>query len=137
MLRHMMSAVEQGKVSEGDIDKALLNLFLVQLRLGLFDGEAGRSHFRGLGPKDVCSTEHKKLALEAARQGIVLLKNEMKFLPLDKHVVSSLAVIGPLANSTDLGGGYTGSSFVHSHIKNVTKFCDMLLLCDTHNSYTL
>ncbi|XP_057784335.1 probable beta-D-xylosidase 6 [Salvia miltiorrhiza] len=108
MLHHMMSAFEQGKVSEEDIDKALLNLFLVQLRLGLFDGEAARNRFRGLGPKDVCSSEHRKLALEATRQGIVLLKNEQKFLPLNKHVVSSLAVIGPLANSTDLGGGYTG-----------------------------
>lgn len=105
MVRHMMSAVEKGKALEKDIDKALLNLFLVQLRLGIFNG---RNHFRGLGPKDVCSSEHKKLALEAALQGIVLLKNEKKIQPLDKHV-SSLAVIGPLANSTELGGGYTGT----------------------------
>ncbi|KAH6803638.1 Glycosyl hydrolase family protein [Perilla frutescens var. frutescens] len=105
MLLHMMPAIEQGKVLEEDIDKALLNLFLVQLRLGIFNGEP---HFGGLGPKDVCSSEHRKLALEAARQGIVLLKNEKKSLPFNKHLISSLAVIGPLANSTDLGGGYTG-----------------------------
>lgn len=117
MLRHMMSAVEQGKVLEEDIDKALLNLFLVQLRLGIFNGEPARNHFGNLGPKDVCSSEHRKLALEAARQGIVLLKNEQKFLPLNKHVISSLAIIGPLANSTDLGGGYTGLSYVHAQIK--------------------
>ncbi|XP_042045617.1 probable beta-D-xylosidase 6 isoform X2 [Salvia splendens] len=108
MLRHMMSAFEQGKVSEENIHKALLNLFLVQLRLGLFDGEPARNRFRKLGPKDVCSEEHRKLALEATQQGIVLLKNEQKLLPLNKHGVSSLALIGPLANSTDLGGGYTG-----------------------------
>ncbi|XP_047982689.1 probable beta-D-xylosidase 6 [Salvia hispanica] len=108
MLRHMMSAFEQGKVSEENIDNALLNLFLVQLRLGLFDGEPARNRFRKLGPKDVCSKEHRKLALEATRQGIVLLKNEQKLLPLNKHGVSSLALIGPLAKSTDLGGGYTG-----------------------------
>ncbi|KAH6771699.1 Glycosyl hydrolase family protein [Perilla frutescens var. frutescens] len=90
---------------EDDIDKALLNLFLVQLRLGIFNGEP---HFGESGPKDVCSSEHTKLALEAARQGIVLLKNEQKSLPSNKHLISSLAVIGPLANSTDLGGGYTG-----------------------------
>ncbi|KAL8472757.1 hypothetical protein ACS0TY_029833 [Phlomoides rotata] len=108
MLRHMMSAIEQGKALEEDIDKALINLFTVQLQLGLFDGELGRNRFRKLGPHDVCTSEHRKLALEAARQGIVLLKNEQKFLPLDKHVISSLAVIGPLANSTNLGGGYTG-----------------------------
>ncbi|KAL6573112.1 putative beta-D-xylosidase 6 [Orobanche hederae] len=109
MLRHMKSAIEQGNVLEEDIDRALLNLFSVQLRLGLFDGEPERNPFRILGPQDVCTTEHKSLALEAARQGIVLLKNEQKLMPLDKCVVSSLAVIGPLANSTNLGGGYTGT----------------------------
>lgn len=114
MLRHMKAAIEQGKVSEEDIDRALLNLFTVQLRLGLFDGERARNRFRGIGPEDICSSEHRKLALEAARQGIVLLKNEKKLLPLDKHFIPSLAVIGPLANSTNLGGGYTGSSFIHS-----------------------
>ncbi|KAI3451854.1 hypothetical protein Pfo_008519 [Paulownia fortunei] len=108
MSRHMISAIEQGKVLEEDIDRALLNLFSVQFRLGLFDGEPTRNQFRELGPQNVCTSEHRKLALEAARQGIVLLKNEQKFLPLDKHVISSLAIIGPLANSTNLGGGYTG-----------------------------
>ncbi|KAK6151074.1 hypothetical protein DH2020_016006 [Rehmannia glutinosa] len=108
MSRHMKSAIDQGKVLEEDIDRALLNLFSVQLRLGLFDGEPESNPFRKLGPQDVCTSEHRKLALEAARQGIVLLKNEQKFLPLDKRIISSLAIIGPLANSTNLGGGYTG-----------------------------
>lgn len=119
MLRHMRPAVEQGKVSEEDIDKALLNLFSVQLRLGLFDRELVRNHFRDLGPQDVCTLKHRKLALEAAKQGIVLLKNEQKFLPLDKHGISSLAVIGPLANSTNLGGGYTGLRFLHSQMSHM------------------
>ncbi|XP_022894659.1 probable beta-D-xylosidase 6 [Olea europaea var. sylvestris] len=108
MLRHTKAAMEQGKVSEGDIDRALLNLFSVQLRLGLFDGAPGRNQYRNFGPRDVCSSEHKKLALEAARQGIVLLKNDKKFLPLHKHSISSLAIIGPMSNSTNLGGGYVG-----------------------------
>ncbi|GER30741.1 glycosyl hydrolase family protein [Striga asiatica] len=108
MLRHMKSAVEQGKVLEADIDRALLNLFTVQLRLGIFDDVQGSNPFRNLGPQDVCTEKHRKLALEAVRQGIVLLKNEQKLLPLDTHFVSSLAIIGPLSNSTDLGGGYTG-----------------------------
>ncbi|XP_073018667.1 probable beta-D-xylosidase 6 [Primulina eburnea] len=108
MSRHMKSVIRKGKVLEKDIDRALLNLFSVQLRLGLFDGKHARNGFRGYGPQDVCSSEHKKLALEAAMQGIVLLKNGHKILPLDKHSISSLAVLGPLANSTKLGGGYTG-----------------------------
>ncbi|PWA37659.1 glycosyl hydrolase family protein [Artemisia annua] len=109
MLRHTKSAVDKGKVEEEVIDKALLNLFEVQLRLGLFDGDPIKGKYGKLGPQDVCTSDHKNLALEAAKQGIVLLKNDNKFLPLQKHDVSSLAVIGPMANVTDeLGGGYIG-----------------------------
>lgn len=109
MLRKTQSAIEQGKVQELDLDRALLNLFLVQLRLGLFDGDPRKGKFGKLGPEDVCTSEHKTLALEAARQGIVLLKNDKTFLPLDKNVVTSLAVIGPMANNASLlSGGYTG-----------------------------
>ena len=99
-------------MQEEDIDRALVNLFSVQIRLGLFNGDPQRGKYGRLGPQDVCTSEHKKLALEAARQGIVLLKNDNKFLPLKKGVVSSLAVIGPLANdSSKLGGSYSGISF--------------------------
>lgn len=109
LLRHTLSTIKKGKVQEEDIDKALLNLFSVQLRLGLFDGDPRNGQFGSLGPKDVCTSEHKTLALEATRQGIVLLKNDKKFLPLEKGVDFSLAVIGPLANNASLlGGGYTG-----------------------------
>ncbi|GAV76438.1 Glyco_hydro_3 domain-containing protein/Glyco_hydro_3_C domain-containing protein [Cephalotus follicularis] len=109
MLLNTKSAIEMGKVKEEEIDRALVNLFSVQLRLGLFDGDPSKGKFGKLGPQDVCTAKHKALALEAARQGIVLLKNDNKFLPLDKNDVSSLAIIGPLAiSASDLGGGYTG-----------------------------
>lgn len=109
LVRHTFDAIQQGKVQEEDIDRALINLFSVQIRLGLFDGDPRKGKYGRLGPEDVCTAEHNKLALEAARQGIVLLKNDEKFLPLKKDTVSSLAVIGPLANdATKLGGGYTG-----------------------------
>lgn len=110
MLRNMKSALENKIVVESDLDRALLNLFSVQFRLGLFDGNAVNRKFESFGPKDVCSSEHRRLALEAARQGIVLLKNEQKFLPLDRTRVSSLAVIGPMANTSSLGGDYTGTN---------------------------
>ncbi|KAK3416644.1 hypothetical protein EUGRSUZ_H02409 [Eucalyptus grandis] len=109
LVRNTESAVEQGKVGEEDIDRALLNLFSVQLRLGIFDGDPRKGQFGRLGPKDVCKSENRMLALEAARQGIVLLKNENKFLPFREDVVSSLAVIGPHArNISNMLGSYTG-----------------------------
>ncbi|XP_027163916.1 probable beta-D-xylosidase 6 isoform X2 [Coffea eugenioides] len=110
MLRHMKSAIDQGKVLEEDIDRALFNLFSVLLQLGLFDGNPARCQFGNLGSQNVCSSEHKTLALEAAMQGIVLLKNNQKFLPWNKNDVSSVAIIGPMANTTNIGGDYTGFS---------------------------
>lgn len=107
-----MSAIDDGKVKEEDLDKALLNLFKVQFRLGLFDGNPLNGKFGKLGPADVCTSGHKELALEAVRQGVVLLKNDNQLLPLRKNLVESLAVIGPMGNATDeLGGGYTGLKF--------------------------
>lgn len=109
LLRHTESAVKLGKVREEDIDRALFNLFSVLLRLGLFDGNPANQQYAQLGPGNVCTHEHRKLALEAARQGIVLLKNDNSFLPLRKNKVASLAIIGPAANDTSiLGGDYTG-----------------------------
>ncbi|KAF2570016.1 hypothetical protein F2Q70_00006351 [Brassica cretica] len=109
MVRHTQSAIDKGKVSEEQIDRALLNLFAVQLRLGLFDGNPKQGRYAKLGSNDICTSSHRELALEAARQGIVLLKNDHKLLPLKKSHVSSLAIIGPMANNiSSMGGTYTG-----------------------------
>lgn len=114
LVRNTKSAVEQGKVGEEDIDRALLNLFSVQFRLGIFDGDTRKGQFGKLGPKDVCKAEHRTLALEAARQGIVLLKNENNFLPLREDDVASLAVVGPHArNISNILGTYTGLLYMH------------------------
>ncbi|EOY06887.1 Glycosyl hydrolase family protein [Theobroma cacao] len=62
-----------------------------------------------LGRKDICSEENIELAAEAARQGIVLLKNDNETLPLDATEIKSLALIGPHANATDaMIGNYAG-----------------------------
>ncbi|KAL1209017.1 putative beta-D-xylosidase 6 [Cardamine amara subsp. amara] len=109
MLRNTQSAINKGKVTEEQVDRALLNLFAVQLRLGLFDGNPREGRYGKLGSNDICSSGHRKLALEAARQGIVLLKNDHKLLPLNKNRISSLAIIGPMANNiSNMGGTYTG-----------------------------
>ncbi|XP_025690425.1 probable beta-D-xylosidase 6 isoform X2 [Arachis hypogaea] len=123
MLRHTQTAIKQGKVKEEELDRALFNLFSVQLRLGMFDGDPRKGQFGKLGPWNVCSTEHRTLALEAARQGIVLLKNENKILPLDRDFITSLAVIGPMATETKLGGDYSGCSSrsIYEELQEFTK----------------
>ncbi|PON38897.1 Glycoside hydrolase [Parasponia andersonii] len=65
LYRHTLSAIEQGKVQEEDLGGALLILFSVQLRFGLFNGDPLKGRYGRLGPQDVCNSEHKKLALEA------------------------------------------------------------------------
>ncbi|KAJ9673794.1 hypothetical protein PVL29_023379 [Vitis rotundifolia] len=107
--KHGKSAVMEKKLTESEIDRALLNLFTVRMRLGLFNGNPRKLPFGNIGPDQVCSTEHQTLALEAARNGIVLLKNSDRLLPLSKGETLSLAVIGPNANATDtLLGNYAG-----------------------------
>ncbi|XVF64750.1 hypothetical protein PTKIN_Ptkin09bG0192000 [Pterospermum kingtungense] len=103
------SAVKMRKVPVSEIDRALHNLFSVRMRLGLFNGNLVKQPFGSIGPDQVCSQEHQNLALEAARNGIVLLKNTDKLLPLSKTKTTSLAVIGPNANSwKTLLGNYAG-----------------------------
>ncbi|CAM0871888.1 unnamed protein product [Alopecurus aequalis] len=107
---HGMAAVQQGKMSEQDVDRALRNLFTVRMRLGHFDGDPrGSALYGNLGANDVCSPAHKMLSLEAAQDGIVLLKNDAGILPLDRSAVGSAAVIGHNANDPGaLNGNYFG-----------------------------
>lgn len=109
---HGMAALQQRKMSEQDVDKALRNLFAIRMRLGHFDGDPLQSPLYGrLGAQDVCSPAHKDLALEAAQNGIVLLKNDAATLPLSRPTAASasFAVIGPNANEPGaLLGNYFG-----------------------------
>lgn len=109
LANYTKSAVEKKKVSEYQIDRALHNLFGIRMRLGLFSGNPKTLPYGGIGPDQVCSQEHQNVALEAARKGIVLLKNSAKLLPLSKAKTASLAVIGPNANNANvLQGNYYG-----------------------------
>ncbi|GAU21438.1 hypothetical protein TSUD_32690 [Trifolium subterraneum] len=75
---------------------------------------ASKQPYGNLGPKDACTSANHKLAREAARQGIVLLKNSPGSLPLNVKVIKSLAVIGPNANATrTMIGNYEGIKFFH------------------------
>ncbi|KAK2642778.1 hypothetical protein Ddye_024541 [Dipteronia dyeriana] len=99
-------AVVQGKVRERDIDKSLNYLYLVLMRLGFFDGSP---QYKSLGKDDVCSHQNIELAREAAREGIVLLKNDNQTLPLNSAKIKTLAVVGPHANATKaMIGNYAG-----------------------------
>jgi hypothetical protein len=68
------------------------------MRLGHFDGDPRANAYGALGATDICTPEHRALALEAAQDGIVLLKNDGGILPLDRSAVATAAAIGPNAD---------------------------------------
>ncbi|MBD2872516.1 glycoside hydrolase family 3 C-terminal domain-containing protein [Paenibacillus arenilitoris] len=90
-------ALAEGLLTEADLDKALINTFRVRFRLGEFD-PADRVPYADVPDAKLCAPEHAQLSLRAARESVVLLKNEGGALPLDKEKLSSVAVIGPLAD---------------------------------------
>ncbi|GAB2282228.1 Probable beta-D-xylosidase 2 [Dionaea muscipula] len=106
---HTEAAVRRGLLKEADVDNALSNTLAVQMRLGMFDGVPSAQPYSHLGPYDVCSPAHQELALEAARQGLVLLKNRGPTLPLSRDRHRSVAVIGPNSDATvTMIGNYAG-----------------------------
>ncbi|KAF3786848.1 Beta-xylosidase/alpha-L-arabinofuranosidase 2 [Nymphaea thermarum] len=107
--QYTMGAVKAGILNESAINTAITNNFRVLMRLGFFDGDPSKQPYGKLGPKDVCTPQNQELAAEAARQGIVLLKNSKGSLPLSASSIKSLAVIGPNANVTKtMIGNYEG-----------------------------
>ncbi|MGB4491238.1 MAG: glycoside hydrolase family 3 C-terminal domain-containing protein, partial [Halanaerobiales bacterium] len=105
---HLAEAVKQGLVSEETIDVSVKRLFRTRFKLGMFDPE-DRVPFNKIPYEVNDSDEHRQLALETARESIVLLKNKDSFLPLNKDEIKTIAVIGPNADRKDvLLGNYFG-----------------------------
>ncbi len=98
-------ALDKGLMTEAELDTALTRVLAARFSVGEFDARNDVSWTTIPSSKLDCE-EHRALALKAAREGIVLLKNDNGFLPLSKD--KTVAVIGPLANTVILGG-YSGS----------------------------
>lgn len=91
----LRKAVDDGKISQETLNKRVAEILRIKFWLGLFDNP-----YRGNGKQAeqiVHSKEHQAVSLEAARQSLVLLKNETNLLPLSKSI-RSIAVIGPNAD---------------------------------------
>lgn len=99
----LLQAVKEGLVPESTIDRSVERILTSKFRLGLFENPYVDPQ---LAASINISPDHRALALEAAREAIVLLKNEDNVLPLSKNI-KSIAVIGPNADVVRLGG-YSG-----------------------------
>jgi beta-glucosidase len=103
---HYVEAVKQGLLKEVDLDRAVKRLMTARFKLGMFDPPADVPYAQiALIEND--SAAHRELAARAARESIVLLKNDGT-LPL-KAGVDNIAVVGPLADQVSvLEGNYHG-----------------------------
>ena len=101
---NLMTACQEGWITEEDIDRAVLRVLSAKFRIGLMDqpfadGEKAQNLVR-------CD-EHKALALESARRSMVLLKNE-NVLPLRRNAIKTIAVFGAGADVLPVGKNYSG-----------------------------
>jgi len=104
----ILKAAQQGLLAESDIDRALTRLLTARFRLGMFDPPSTVPYAK-IAASENDTEAHRQLALRAARESIVLLKNKDGFLPL-KKTYGTIAVIGPNAESLDaLEGNYNGT----------------------------
>jgi len=99
--RSLPELVKKGIVSEKELDIAVRRVLLNKFRLGLFENPYADAE----KAKSITNCQaHKDLALKAAHESIVLLKNDNHLLPLDASKIKILAVIGPNAADIHLGG---------------------------------
>jgi beta-glucosidase len=101
---HLVELVKKGVLKESELDELVAPMLFWKFEMGLFDDpyvdpeEADRV---------VGCDEHRDLALTAAHEAITLLKNENNLAPLDLNAIKTIAVIGPNADRSLLGG-YSG-----------------------------
>jgi beta-glucosidase len=97
----LIEQVKQGKLAEATIDRAVANHLREKFLAGLFDDPYVDPAY---AEKITNSEEHQKLSVQAARESLILLKNQNNLLPLDATKYKHIAVIGPNAADVHLGG---------------------------------
>ncbi|MBR9998230.1 MAG: glycoside hydrolase family 3 C-terminal domain-containing protein [Cyclobacteriaceae bacterium] len=116
-LTEMFENVKEGVVPESVIDRSVRRVLRTKFKLGLFENPF-------VNPEQaeniVHRPDHQQVALQAAREGIVLLKNENNLLPLKKNI-GSVAVIGPNADDAKNQLGDYTSETVLQEVTTVLK----------------
>ena len=114
--RTLSDALEQGLITVEDLDHALVPVLRGRFELGTLDPDS-LSPWKDLQPDIISSEKHHALAVEAAREGTVLLKND-GILPLSKDV-KRIAVVGPNADNVDLMNGNYGGTPTDEHKQSI------------------
>ncbi len=104
---NLKSLVHEGLISEKLVNKSVRNVLRMKFRLGLFENPYTDTEY--FKKQELSKTYKDSIALQLARESIVLLKNENNLLPLNKKL-KRIALIGPLAdNDEDPTGGWSGA----------------------------
>ena len=98
---YLHEALKLGLLCEKDLDRSLKRVLSARFKLGEFD-PSDEVPYNSISKNKLDSKEHRNLALKAAQEAIVLLKND-EILPIKKDEVKSIAVIGPNAKEIELG----------------------------------
>ena len=98
---NLVESVRAGKVPEAAVNRAVRNVLRAKFSCGLFEDPSANLD---LLERIARLPEHQALALKAAREAMVLLKNSPRVLPFDEAKIKTLAVIGPNAADIHLGG---------------------------------
>lgn len=114
----LLNAINNGKVEESILDDKVRRILRVMFKAGLFD----ESIYSYGGHSD--TPERRALALKAAQESIVLLKNKNNMLPLNLQKIESIAVIGPngdVARMNGSGSGFLKANYGISPLEGITE----------------
>jgi beta-glucosidase len=125
----LLPAIKSGEVKESTIDDKVLRLLRTELRYGFTD----RPQFDP--SNSTYSTADRPIALQGAREGITLLKNEGQILPLDVSKIKTIAIVGPDAWPAVPGGGGSSQASAFQPVSIVTGIAH-LVGPDVHVLYT-
>src|SRR5258707_5836365 len=98
----LLPAIQRGEVSLAAIDDKVRRILRKTIKFGFYDRDQTDTNI------PLYSQENRAVALEEARSGMVLLKNQNNLLPLDRKKTKTIVVLGPDAYPAQPGGG--GSS---------------------------
>ena len=102
----LLDAFKKQMVTETQIDSAAVRVLRARFKLGVYD-DPKHVPYNKISPSMVGCKAHQELALETAKQSIVLLKNEKDFLPLNRRLIKSIAIVGINAGVREFGD-YSG-----------------------------
>ena len=108
--------IREGKLSMKSVDRMVTDVLRVKFELGLFDSPYVEDVKQA--DKVVGADLHRDFVLDMQQQSLVLLKNENKTLPLDKHHLKKILVTGPLAKETN----YMISRYGPQALENITVY---------------